>query len=163
MKCSCYSVFNHSVLLCPSLYSTAPSFYFAPPAYDWLQTTFIVPYKPSARTYRKHIPWSLSTVVCRHCLHGNVFTESLPRNMLHKLAVLLLRACITLATTDLMAQQYLHGANTPQYLIKEASPSCNSYSGGSRFEYQLAHRLHSLEYSVVFLSSPGKCRISTLN
>jgi hypothetical protein len=34
-----------------------------PPAYDCLQTTFVVPYKPSVRTYRKHVTWLLSTVV----------------------------------------------------------------------------------------------------
>jgi hypothetical protein len=34
-----------------------------PSAYDCLQTTFLVPYKPSARTYRKHVTWSLSCCV----------------------------------------------------------------------------------------------------
>jgi hypothetical protein len=34
-----------------------------PSAYDYPQTTFVVSYKPSARTYRKHVTWSLSTVV----------------------------------------------------------------------------------------------------
>jgi hypothetical protein len=85
MKSYYYFVFNHSVLLYPNLYSTAP------PAYDWLQTTFVVLYKP-ARTYRKHITWSLSTVVWCHCLRGSVFTESLYRNGLHNTAILLLRA-----------------------------------------------------------------------
>jgi hypothetical protein len=33
------------------------------PAYDCPQTTFAVPHKPSAWTCRKHITWSLSTVV----------------------------------------------------------------------------------------------------
>jgi hypothetical protein len=34
-----------------------------PPAYDCLQMTFVVPCKPSAWTCRKHVTWSLSTVV----------------------------------------------------------------------------------------------------
>jgi hypothetical protein len=68
-------------VLCPNLYSTAPSFYFAPPAYDWLQTIFVVPYKLSARTYKKHVTWSLSTVMWRRCLRGRVFTASLSSNM----------------------------------------------------------------------------------
>jgi hypothetical protein len=66
-----------------------------PPAYDCLQTTFVVPYKPSARTYRKHVMWSLSTVVWRQRLRGSVFTKPLPRNGLHNSVVLLLRACNT--------------------------------------------------------------------
>jgi hypothetical protein len=54
----------------------------------------VVPYEPSARTYRKHVTWSISTVVWRHRLRGSVFTETLPRNGLHNFVVLLLRACI---------------------------------------------------------------------
>jgi hypothetical protein len=91
---SCYFVFSHSVLLCPNLYSTTPNFYCAPPAYDWLQTILAVPYKPSTRTYRKHVTWSLSTVVWCHCLRGSLFTEPLPRNGLHNPAVLLLQTRI---------------------------------------------------------------------
>jgi hypothetical protein len=68
---------------------------FTPPAYDCKPTTFVVPYKPSARTCRKHVMCSLSTVVWRHCLRGSVFTEPLPRNGLHNLVVLLLRTCVT--------------------------------------------------------------------
>jgi hypothetical protein len=48
--------------------------------YDWLQTTFMVPYKPSERIYRRQVTWSLSTVVWRHCLHGSLFTASLTSN-----------------------------------------------------------------------------------
>jgi hypothetical protein len=51
-----------------------------PPAYDCPQTTFTVPNKPSEWTYRKHVTWSLSTVVWRHCLLGSVFAEPLLRN-----------------------------------------------------------------------------------
>jgi hypothetical protein len=54
-----------------------------PPAYDCLQMTYVVPYKPSARTYRKHVTWSLFTVVWCHCLCRNVFTKPLLRNGLH--------------------------------------------------------------------------------
>jgi hypothetical protein len=43
----------------------------------------------------KYVTWLLSTVVWRHCLHENVFTEPLPRNGLHTRIVLLLRLCIT--------------------------------------------------------------------
>jgi hypothetical protein len=53
------------------------------PAYDCPQTTYAVPHKPWARTYRKHVTWSLSTVVWRHCIGGRVFTEPLLRNGLH--------------------------------------------------------------------------------
>jgi hypothetical protein len=53
------------------------------------------PHKPSERTTRKYVTWSLSTVVWRHCLGGSVFTEPLPRNGLHNPAALLLRACNT--------------------------------------------------------------------
>jgi hypothetical protein len=52
----------------------------APPTFDCPQTTFVLPYKPSARLYRKHVTWSLSTVVWRHCLRGSMFTELLPRS-----------------------------------------------------------------------------------
>jgi hypothetical protein len=34
-----------------------------PPAYDCLQMTFVVPYKPSVQTFRKHVKWLLSTIV----------------------------------------------------------------------------------------------------
>jgi hypothetical protein len=82
--------------------------------YDCPQMTFVVPYKPSAKTYRKHVTWSLSNVVWRHCLRGSVFTEPLPKT-----------GCITplfhcwwvyyLETVVSVAQPFLHGANTPQY------------------------------------------------
>jgi hypothetical protein len=35
---------------------------------DCPQTTFAVPHKPSSRTYRKHVTWSLCTVVTEVCL-----------------------------------------------------------------------------------------------
>jgi hypothetical protein len=108
---SCCFVFNHSALLCPILYSinlhnslrtrsilvlvlstAEPSWILFPwrlrvldsrlLSYYWLQTTFTVPCKPLARTYRKEVTWCLSTVVWRHCLHGSVFTASLPSNRL---------------------------------------------------------------------------------
>jgi hypothetical protein len=66
-----------------------------PPVNDCPQTTFIVPYKTSACTYRKHLTWSLSTVVWCHCPCRSVFTEPLLRNRLHNPTFLLLRACIT--------------------------------------------------------------------
>jgi hypothetical protein len=83
------------------------------PDYDCPKTTFVIPYKPSARTYRKchvvamqpvywragwtyrkHITWPLPTVVWRHRLCRIVFSESLPRNGLYNSVVLVLRACI---------------------------------------------------------------------
>jgi hypothetical protein len=54
-----------------------------PLAYDCLQMTYIVSYKSSAWTYKKHVTWSLSTVGWHHRLHGSVFTELLLRNGLH--------------------------------------------------------------------------------
>jgi hypothetical protein len=54
-----------------------------PPASDCPQMTFAVPHIFSAQTYRKHVTWSLSTVVWYHCLRRSVFTEPLPRNGLH--------------------------------------------------------------------------------
>jgi hypothetical protein len=51
------------------------------------------PHKHSLRTCRKHVMWSLSNVVWRHCRRGSMFTEPLPRNGLHNSAVLLLLAC----------------------------------------------------------------------
>jgi hypothetical protein len=63
-----------------------------PPAYDYLQMIFAVPHKPLVWTYRKHVTWSLSTVVWWHCLCRSVFIKPLPRNRLHNPAVLLFRA-----------------------------------------------------------------------
>jgi hypothetical protein len=57
----CHFGCNHSVLLYPNLYETAPSFYFAPPEYDFPQTTFVIPCTPSERTYRKR------HVIAKHC------------------------------------------------------------------------------------------------
>jgi hypothetical protein len=53
------------------------------------------PFKPLARTYIKHVTWSLSIVVWHHCLSGSVFTEPLTRNGLHNPVVHVLLACIT--------------------------------------------------------------------
>jgi hypothetical protein len=55
-----------------------------PPAYDCLQTTFVVPYKPSALSCRKYVKWLLSTVVRPHHLRGSMFAELLPSNALKK-------------------------------------------------------------------------------
>jgi hypothetical protein len=64
-----------------------------PPSYDCPQTTFVFPYKPSARTYRIYVTWSLPTVVWPHCLRRSEFTEPLLRKGLHSIIVLLLYVC----------------------------------------------------------------------
>jgi hypothetical protein len=48
----------------------------------------------SVLTYRKHVTWSISTVVWRHHLRGSVFAEPLLRNGLRHPVVVLLRVCI---------------------------------------------------------------------
>jgi hypothetical protein len=53
-----------------------------------------------ARTYRKHVTWSLSTVVWRHRLCGSVFTKALSSNGLHNPVVLFLRACIAACSSS---------------------------------------------------------------
>jgi hypothetical protein len=109
MKSSCYLIFDHSVHLCPNLYSInlhnslitlililVPSTA-EPPlgsfqwrlrvldsrllSYDWLQTTFTVPYKPSARNPEKTpIIEDVFTVLLLSTGHGADHIENKPRD-----------------------------------------------------------------------------------
>jgi hypothetical protein len=48
-------------------------------------------------------------------LRGNVYTEPLPRSRLHNSVVPLLVRVLEMAVP--VAQSFLHGANTPQYIF----------------------------------------------
>jgi hypothetical protein len=109
MKSSCYFLFNHSVLLCPNLYSINPhnslrtcSILVPVPStaqpswilfcdvcvpdsrllsYDWLQTTFTDPYKPLAWTpYKTPIIVDVYTVLLLSTRHVVYHIENKSRD-----------------------------------------------------------------------------------
>jgi hypothetical protein len=111
MKSSCHFLFNHP----GTLELTTPA-YCSP-----LQNTtackrlLLSSFKPSAQTYRKHVVWSLSTVVWRHRLRRSVFTYPLPTSGLRNPRCSIVACMYYLETAVSVAQPFLPGANTPQF------------------------------------------------